>query len=60
MHLIYTFDQISKLTYADIETITEILEIIPGRIEKDNRVGQARPASLEKNSIKGKKFKRSQ
>jgi len=39
---IYTFDQVSKLTHADIETITEILEIIPGRIEKDNWVGQAR------------------
>jgi predicted flap endonuclease-1-like 5' DNA nuclease len=39
---IYTFRQISKLTHADIETITEVLEIIPGRIEKDNWVGQAR------------------
>ncbi|MDZ7737899.1 MAG: hypothetical protein U5K32_02280 [Bacteroidales bacterium] len=39
---IYTFEQISKLTHADIETITEVLEIIPGQIEKDNWVGQAR------------------
>jgi predicted flap endonuclease-1-like 5' DNA nuclease len=39
---IYTFDQISKLTHTDIETITEVLELIPGRIEKDNWVGQAR------------------
>jgi predicted flap endonuclease-1-like 5' DNA nuclease len=39
---IYTFDQISKLTHKDIETITEVLEIIPGRIEQDNWVGQAR------------------
>jgi predicted flap endonuclease-1-like 5' DNA nuclease len=39
---IYTFEQISKLTHKDIETITEVLEIIPGRIEKDNWVGQAR------------------
>jgi predicted flap endonuclease-1-like 5' DNA nuclease len=38
---IYTFDQISKLTHTDIETITEVLEIIPGRIEQDNWVGQA-------------------
>ena len=38
---IYTFNQISKLTHEDIETITEVLEIIPGRIEKDNWVGQA-------------------
>jgi len=39
---IYTFDQISKLTHKDIETITEVLEIIPGRIERDNWVSQAR------------------
>jgi predicted flap endonuclease-1-like 5' DNA nuclease len=39
---IYTFDQISKLSHADIETITEVFELIPGRIEKDNWVGQAR------------------
>jgi len=39
---IYTFNQISKLTHEDIETITEVLEIIPGRIEQDNWVGQAR------------------
>jgi predicted flap endonuclease-1-like 5' DNA nuclease len=39
---IYTFEQISKLTHEDIETITDVLEIIPGCIEKDNWVGQAR------------------
>jgi predicted flap endonuclease-1-like 5' DNA nuclease len=39
---IYTFNQISNLTHEDIETITEVLEIIPGRIEQDNWVGQAR------------------
>ena len=39
---IYTFDQISKLTHKDIETITEVLEIIPGRIEQDSWVSQAR------------------
>lgn len=38
---IYTFDQISKLTHADIEIITEVFELIPGQIEKDNWVGQA-------------------
>lgn len=46
---IYTFSQISKLTHADIETITEVLEIIPGRIEQDNWVGQAR--ELAKNNM---------
>jgi predicted flap endonuclease-1-like 5' DNA nuclease len=39
---IYTFSQIGKLTHTDIEIITEVLELIPGRIEEDNWVGQAR------------------
>jgi predicted flap endonuclease-1-like 5' DNA nuclease len=39
---IYTFEQISKLTPTDVETITEILEISPGRIDRDNWVRQAR------------------
>jgi predicted flap endonuclease-1-like 5' DNA nuclease len=38
---IFTFEQISKLTAADIETITEILEISPGRIKRDKWVLQA-------------------
>ena len=39
---IYTFSQLSKLTRTDIETITEVLELIPGRIEQDKWVEQAR------------------
>lgn len=39
---IYTYEQISRLTQTDINTIEEVLELIPGRIEKDNWVGQAR------------------
>jgi predicted flap endonuclease-1-like 5' DNA nuclease len=39
---IYTFAQISKLTTEDITTITEILEITPKRIERDNWVEQAK------------------
>jgi len=38
---IYTFQQISKLTSEDIDVITEILEIFPGRIERDGWVNQA-------------------
>jgi predicted flap endonuclease-1-like 5' DNA nuclease len=45
---IYTFSQISKLTHEDIEIITEVLELIPGRIEQDNWVAQAR--ELAKNT----------
>ena len=47
---IYTFNQISKLTHEDIETITEVLEIIPGRIEQDNWVGQAREFAKKQTS----------
>jgi len=42
---IYTFNQISKLTDEDIATITDVLEIIPGYIGKDNWVGQAKVLS---------------
>ena len=49
---IYTFDQISKLTHTDIETITEVLEIIPGRIEKDDWVGQARELAKKQHQKK--------
>jgi len=39
---IYTFSQISKLTPTDVEMLTEILDISPGRIETDQWVKQAR------------------
>lgn len=39
---IYTFAQISKLTTEDVSNISEILEIDPKRIERDNWVGQAK------------------
>lgn len=42
---IYTFDQVSKLTLKDTETITGVLEIPPGCIERDNWVDQARKLS---------------
>jgi predicted flap endonuclease-1-like 5' DNA nuclease len=48
---IYTFEQISKLSKADIETITEVLELIPGRIEKDNWVGQARELAAKYDAV---------
>ena len=44
---IYTFEQISKFTKKDVETITEVLEIMPGSIEKDDWVGQARELAKE-------------
>lgn len=39
---IYTYDQISRLTDRDIMTITELIDFFPGRIERDNWVGQAK------------------
>ncbi|RPH31855.1 MAG: hypothetical protein EHM93_11735 [Bacteroidales bacterium] len=39
---IYTFEQISKLTTSDIETITEILGVSLGRIEREEWVIQAK------------------
>jgi len=45
---IYTFDQISRLTPEDVETITEILEIFPGRIDRDNWVSQAHELKMKK------------
>jgi predicted flap endonuclease-1-like 5' DNA nuclease len=39
---IFTFEQISRLTNADVETISEILEISPDRIDRENWVSQAR------------------
>ncbi|HAM09440.1 MAG: hypothetical protein A2X05_04840 [Bacteroidetes bacterium GWE2_41_25] len=48
---IYTFDQVSKLTHEDIETITEVLELIPGYIEKDDWVGQAAELSRKQPAV---------
>ncbi|MCW8982232.1 MULTISPECIES: hypothetical protein [Altibacter] len=39
---IYTFEQISRLEDEDIRTITELIDFFPGRIERDNWVGQAK------------------
>ena len=39
---IYTFEQISKLTASDIRALTDIIDFFPGRIERDNWVGQAK------------------
>jgi predicted flap endonuclease-1-like 5' DNA nuclease len=39
---ICNYDQISKLKEADIRIITELIDFFPGRIERDNWVGQAK------------------
>lgn len=44
---IYTFKQIANFTKQDIDKVNEIIEFFPGRIERDNWVGQA--SELHKN-----------
>ncbi|TSE11532.1 MULTISPECIES: hypothetical protein [Aquimarina] len=39
---IYTFDQISKFTKEDIDTVTALIQFFPGRIERDNWSKQAK------------------
>ncbi len=46
---IFTFAQISKLMAEDVNTLTEILEITPKRIERDNWIEQAK--ELEKSKV---------
>jgi predicted flap endonuclease-1-like 5' DNA nuclease len=39
---IYTYEQISNFTPEDMQTVTDLIEFFPGRIERDDWVGQAR------------------
>lgn len=39
---IFTFRQVSNFTKEDISKVNEIIEFFPGRIERDNWVGQAK------------------
>jgi len=39
---ICNYDQISRLSEADIQVVTELIDFFPGRIERDNWVGQAK------------------
>lgn len=43
---IYTFRQVANFTKQDVDKVNEIIEFFPGRIERDNWVGQA--ADLDK------------
>ena len=45
---IYNFYQISNLSKEDIETISEKIKTFPGKIERDNWVGQAQELLKEK------------
>jgi predicted flap endonuclease-1-like 5' DNA nuclease len=48
---IYTFEQIGRLTPKDVEVITEILEITPGRIDRDKWVTQAQKLSINQLNV---------
>lgn len=39
---IYTFDQISRFTSEDIDTVTALIQFFPGRIERDKWTKQAK------------------
>ncbi|MDY8135733.1 hypothetical protein [Aquimarina sp. 2201CG5-10] len=39
---IYTFEQISKFTKEDIDTVTTLIQFFPGRIERDKWTNQAK------------------
>jgi predicted flap endonuclease-1-like 5' DNA nuclease len=45
---IYTFRQIASFTPEDIEKVNDIIEFFPGRIERDNWVGQAAELAKKK------------
>ena len=39
---IYRFEQIARFTPNDVELVNDIIEFFPGRIQRDNWVGQAK------------------
>ncbi|GAB3791502.1 hypothetical protein GCM10028819_00050 [Spirosoma humi] len=45
---IYTYRQIANFDRADIDQVNEIIEFFPGRIERDDWVGQATVLAREK------------
>lgn len=45
---IYTFRQIANFTADDIEQVNDIIEFFPGRIQRDNWVGQAAELAKKK------------
>ena len=46
---IYTFRQVSNFAKEDIDKVNEIIEFFPGRIERDNWVGQSKVFYEKKN-----------
>jgi len=46
---IYTFRQVSNFTKEDLDKVNELIEFFPGRIERDNWVGQSKVFYDQKN-----------
>ncbi len=57
---IYTFEQISQFDHELIEQVTDAIQFFPGRIERDDWVGQAKALLGQKNmgTLGAKKTKR--
>ncbi len=45
---IYTFEQISRFTAVEEETVTEVIEFFPGRIKRDKWVAQSKKLAAKK------------
>ena len=43
---IYNYDQISRFRESDIRIVTDLIDFFPGRIERDNWVGQAKALKI--------------
>ena len=48
---VHNYEQICKLDVSDIRIITELIEFFPGRIERDNWVGQAKSLMLYRSKL---------
>lgn len=47
---LYTFQQIANLNRDDVDQVNDVIEFFPGRIERENWVGQALELSRNKQS----------
>ncbi len=54
---IYTFDQVSRFDAGLIDSLTAAIEFFPGRIERDDWVGQAKQLAANSRAIKSNALK---
>ncbi|RAJ99801.1 hypothetical protein LX87_01497 [Larkinella arboricola] len=48
---IYTFRQLASFTTEDVQKLSDIIELFPDRIERENWIGQARALYRQKYSV---------